>query len=163
MLATSLLAVTACGENRASAGEGEAASSERSEEAHSVEWTQDYEEALAEAKESDRPLLVLFTGSDWCPPCIQIERNVLRSEEFAAFASENVVLMKADFLRRSPQPDEIVEQNTALSRQYPVQGFPTVILIEPDSGDVIGANVGYSGAPASAYVEDLKAALARRS
>lgn len=156
LLAAFAFGATACGETEANA---DGAPAEQSVEA---DWTENYDEALAESKAGDRPMFLLFTGSDWCPPCMRLERRVLSSETFAEFAAGNLALMKADF-PRGPQSEAIARQNQALQRQYSIRGYPTVLLIEPQSGKVIFAESGYGGQSPAAYVESLKAALAKQS
>src|SRR5690606_2750379 len=97
-----------------------------------AQWSEDYPSALASARETNQPVFLLFTGSDWCPPCMQLEEKVFSSPVFAQFAEENMVLMKADF-PRGEQDESIAKQNAGLQRQYPIQGFPTVMLLHPQT------------------------------
>ena len=60
-------------------------------------WHSSYEKALEEVKEKGRPVLMLFTGSDWCPPCQRMDRELLDTDEFKKWAKENVVLLELDF------------------------------------------------------------------
>lgn len=106
-------------------------------------WTENFEEASRESAESHLPMLLLFTGSDWCPYCIKLERDVFRKREFQEFANQNLTLMKADFpsgrVRRG-----VREQNEELKAKYGVSGFPTVVFLSP-KGDVLGSFSGYGG------------------
>lgn len=146
-----LLLVAGCGPSEEPTGEQAGVEGE-------AQWSEDYPAALARAQESDRPMFVLFTGSDWCPPCMQLEKNVFSSPVFAEFAEENLTLMKADF-PRGKQDEAIAKQNAGLQRQYPIQGFPTVLLLNPQDGKVIFARSGYGGVTAEEYVEEIRAAL----
>ena len=63
-------------------------------------WLTDYDQAVKTAKETKRPILMLFTGSDWCPYCVKLEKNVLSKTEFKKYAKDNLVLLYLDFPRR---------------------------------------------------------------
>lgn len=119
-------------------------------------WTSDYAAAVASAKKADKPVLVLFTGSDWCPPCMYMERNVFPSKEFAAFAEKNLVLVKVEFLRNSPQPDAVRAANSALAEKFGIEGFPTTVILSPD-GKEIARRVG--GAPLKEFMAWLEQAV----
>jgi len=106
------------------------------------EWMTSYSEAQAKAKEASKPLVMLFTGSDWCPPCKMMEKDVFSSEEFGAYAEQNLVLLKLDFPRKTPQSDELKKQNGELAEKFGIQGFPTVVVLSPE-GKVLGSEVGF--------------------
>jgi len=106
------------------------------------EWMTSYSEAQAKAKEASKPLVMLFTGSDWCPPCKMMEKDVFSSEEFGAYAEQNLVLLKLDFPRKTPQSDELKQQNGELAEKFGIQGFPTVVVLSPE-GKVLGSEVGF--------------------
>lgn len=152
-LAAFVFTATACGGPDSESAGLEASRSE-------AQWSENYKESLATAKTDGRPLLLLFTGSDWCPPCMQLERNVLQSETFKQFAAEELVLMKADF-PRGQQDEAIARQNARLQQQYPVRAYPTVLLVEPESEKVIAAQPGYGGQSPEEYVSRLRQALAQ--
>lgn len=104
-------------------------------------WTENYDAALKTAKTDKKNVLVLFTGSDWCPPCMYMEKNVFPSKPFAEFADKNLVLVKLDFPRRKEQADATKAANAALAKQYEIEGFPTVVILSPD-GKEIARRVG---------------------
>ena len=62
----------------------------------SEEWLTDYDEALAESTRSGKPVLTLFTGSDWCPHCRTLEERVFSTSEFESWSEEHVVLLMLD-------------------------------------------------------------------
>lgn len=92
-------------------------------------WSTDLEKAFADAKEQKKSVLVEFTGSDWCPPCIAMEKNVFSKEEFVTAASKNYILVELDFPNGDP---ELKKKNTPYAEKYKIEGFPSVILF--DSG-----------------------------
>jgi hypothetical protein len=95
-------------------------------------WTTDFAAAQAEAAASGRRLLVLFTGSDWCPSCIQFEANVAHAPAFLNVATGSFVLVKLDYPRGLPQSAELRAQNDKLARQYAVEAFPSLFVISAD-------------------------------
>jgi thiol-disulfide isomerase/thioredoxin len=117
-------------------------------------WLTDLDSAKAQGVKENKPVLVDFTGSDWCPPCIQLHKVVFDSAEFAAVASK-YVLVELDFPRKTPQAPELKAKNAALSKQFGISGFPTVLLIDAKSGEVFGKTVGFGGQTAKEYLDKL--------
>jgi protein disulfide-isomerase len=119
------------------------------------EWLTDLAKAKAKAKEEKKLVLLDFTGSDWCPPCKALHKNVLTSKEFSDFAKDNLVLVEVDFPRSKKQSAELKKANKALQEQFSVTGYPTIVVLDPD-GKELSKNVGYSGASSAEYVANLK-------
>ena len=117
-------------------------------------WLTDLDAAKAQAVKDNKPVLVDFTGSDWCPPCIQLHKVVFESAEFAAVASK-YVLVELDYPRKTPQAPELKAKNAELSKKFGISGFPTVLLIDAKSGEVFGKTVGFGGQTAKEYLEKL--------
>ena len=120
-------------------------------------WETDFEAAQAKSKASGKPMLLDFTGSDWCGWCIRLKKEVFSQPEFAAYASKALVLVQLDFPRAKPQSDALKKQNEALSKKYGVRGFPTIILLSPE-GKLL-AETGYQRGGAAKYVAHLKELL----
>lgn len=117
-------------------------------------WQQDFAAASAAANTANKGLLLLFTGSDWCAPCQQLERQVLSKPEFVQAAAAHFVLVKLDFPRDAAQlPPERRRQNEALQERYGIQGYPTVLLL--DRSGVAYAETGYRDGGARDYVAHL--------
>lgn len=92
-------------------------------------WTTDLDKALADAKASKKSVLVEFTGSDWCPPCIAMRKNVFSKKEFVQAASKNFILVELDF----PKADKaLADKNQPLAEKYKIEGFPTVVLLNSE-------------------------------
>lgn len=92
-------------------------------------WTTDLDKAFEKAKAEKKSVLVEFTGSDWCPPCIAMRKNVFSKKEFVDAASKKYILVELDF----PNGDKAVkEKNEPYAKQYKIEGFPTVILFTPE-------------------------------
>lgn len=104
-------------------------------------WSEDFAASLARAKDEGKPVLLLFTGSDWCSYCILMENQVFSTSTFANYASDNLVLVKADFPRSPGLSEETKAQNAALAREFGVNGFPTVFVLS-SNGEVLERVVG---------------------
>ena len=117
-------------------------------------WLTDLDAAKAQAVKENKPVLVDFTGSDWCPPCKALHKNVFQSAEFAAVASK-YVLVELDYPKSKPQAPELKAKNAELSKRFGISGFPTVLLIDGKSGEVFGKTVGFGGQSAKEYLDKL--------
>jgi len=113
-------------------------------------WYDDFADAQAEAKKTGRPILVLFTGSDWCPYCVKLKENALDKADFRSFAAKRLILVYADFPRRTQLPAGLRIQNDNLAEKYGVDGYPTTIIIAPD-----GRELGRIGGCPSDYLRQV--------
>ena len=121
-------------------------------------WLTDFETAQARARSEKKLLLIEFTGSDWCPPCIMLGRQVFSQPEFKEYAAQHLVLLEVDFPRTKELSAEQRAANEKLAEQFGIDGFPTVIILAPD-GRKIG-ELGYMPGgpkPFIAAVEELRA------
>ena len=105
-------------------------------------WGDDYNAALATAAKEHKNVLLDFTGSDWCPICIAIKKDVFNKPAFKEYADKNLVLVEVDFPQGKSQSIEVRKQNDRLQEQYKVEGLPTLILLDPQ-GKFIKQNLGY--------------------
>lgn len=120
-------------------------------------WYTDLDEAKAVAAKENKPLLVDFTGSDWCGYCIKLHVEVFDKPEFEEFA-KNYVLVELDFPSKKPQPPEEKAKNKATQAKFGVSGFPTVLLLDAKTGEAYGRQSGYGpGSGPKAYIEKLSA------
>ena len=117
-------------------------------------WLTDLDAAKAQGAKENKPVMVNFTGSDWCPPCQSLHKSVFVTAEFAAFASK-YVLVELDYPRTKPQSPELKAKNREWQQKYAVNSFPTVLLIDAKSGEVFGKTVGFGGQSAKEYLEKL--------
>lgn len=122
-------------------------------------FTMDLDAAKAYASEKGLPLLLNFTGSDWCGWCKIMDKNVFTKPEWASYAKDNAVMVWIDFPKnKSLVPTKYVSRNTELQSKYAVSGFPTYLLIDAKADSVIGKlGAGRDKTPASfkAEVEGL--------
>lgn len=120
------------------------------------DWKYDFEEAKTLAKEKNQNIVLLFTGSDWCPPCIKLERKIFSNADFKKFADEKFVWVKADFPKRKKNrlSEEQQEKNYSLAKRYNKKMVFPVILVIDQEGQVLGAT-GYRKMSANRYMELL--------
>lgn len=128
-----------------------------------VNFSSDLEAAKALAAKEGKQLVIEFSGRTWCPPCKALLAEVLPSDEFAKFASERVVV-HLDYPRKSERTPEMIAASPALQKlmalrdEYKIEGFPTVILLDPN-GKELGRMLGYEpGMGATAFLAELTGA-----
>jgi protein disulfide-isomerase len=115
-------------------------------------WGDDYNAALATASKEHKNVLLDFTGSDWCGWCIRLKKETFDKPEFKAYADKNLELVEIDFPQGKTLSPEIQKQNAALQEQYNVQGFPTLVLLNPE-GKVIKQQSGYIPGGPKGFIE----------
>lgn len=120
-------------------------------------WTEDWALALATAKTTNLPMLVNFTGSDWCSWCIRLNDEVFSRKEFQDYATKNLILVKLDFPRRAQQSEALKTQNQKLQGQFGVQGYPTIVLVNEEGKEI--QRTGYQPGGAEKYVLHLQELL----
>jgi protein disulfide-isomerase len=104
-------------------------------EAQELVWNNNLKNSIDVSKKTKKPLLLFFTGSDWCGWCIRLQTEVFKTPEFKKWANENVVLVELDFPRRTVLAPEITEQNNQLQQFFAVQGYPTVWFVNASNSD----------------------------
>jgi thioredoxin-related protein len=104
-----------------------------------IEWTVDWEKARLQSNDRQLPIILVFSGSDWCAPCIRLEKAVFQQDDFAFWAESNAVMVRADFPRKQRNlSKEIQLQNDRLAAQFNPKGkFPLVVVTDPE-GEMLG-------------------------
>lgn len=122
-------------------------------------WLTNVEKAKEQAKAEKKLVLLEFTGSDWCPPCIALKKNVFDTDKFKAYAKENLVLVELDFPRDKSKITEMqAAYNRAKAKKFGVSGYPTVFLLDA-SGKELMKKVGFGrGVTVDSYIGSLKKA-----
>lgn len=124
-----------------------------------VGFIDDYDLALKRAKAENKLIVADFSGSDWCFWCQRLDKEVFQQEEFISVATNKYVLLMVDRPRdKSVLSEKAKEQNPKLIRQYGVQGFPTVLLL--DGEGKIQAETGFVGGGAKNYLQHLEEKVA---
>ena len=118
-------------------------------QAQELKWYTDVREAITVSNDSHKPMLMFFTGSDWCGWCIRLQNEVLTTAEFKKWAADNVILVELDYPRRTPQTPEIKNQNLELQQAFGIQGFPTIYFTSAESKD---GKVNFKGLGQTGYV-----------
>ncbi|MGV3756283.1 MAG: thioredoxin family protein [Verrucomicrobiota bacterium] len=116
-------------------------------------WATDYDAALKAARLYKRPVLINFTGSDWCGWCIRLKSEVFDTPEFDQFARSRLVLLEVDFPNRKPQSAALQQANEALQQKYAVTGYPTLYLVD-STGKVI-QKLGYMAGGPKVFIGQL--------
>jgi thiol:disulfide interchange protein len=118
-------------------------------------WLTDLPTALAQAKADKKVVLMDFTGSDWCPGCIELHKKIFSTSEFKNFANSNLVLMEVDFPENKPQPPELEKANKALAQQFKVDGFPVLIVVD-GNGKELARDLGTENETMDQFIVDAK-------
>lgn len=122
-----------------------------------VTWLGNFSDAKVEAAKSHKLILVNFSGSDWCGPCIRERKEILESATFENFAAEHLVLVRADFPRQKKNQlsKEQIKLNETLADKYNAEGkFPYTLLMD-ENGKVLKAWDGYPGVSPEVFVEQI--------
>ena len=107
-------------------------SCEAQTKSENLEWHTDMDEAIKISHKKNKPLMLFFTGSDWCGWCIKLQKEVFFKPEFEAWAKKNVVLVELDFPRRKKLSEKLRQQNASLQQTFQVQGYPTIYFVEAE-------------------------------
>lgn len=122
-------------------------------------WTDDFEAAKKQAEAEDKDLFVVFSGTDWCSWCVRLEKDILSKDGVLEKISENFVPVFIDVPQDESRLSELAKtQNRPLAERYRIQGFPTVLLMDPDG--IVFARTGYTTPDTDAYLKDVAELLA---
>ena len=122
----------------------------------SQNWLTNFEEAKQVAHSSNQKIILVFSGSDWCAPCIKLEKEIWKTEEFKAYSKSNFVMLRADFPRRKKNAlsKELQEHNNNLAEKYNKNGFFPLVVVLDENGKVLG-ETGYKKTIPNAYIKLL--------
>ena len=121
-------------------------------------WHYNMDEAKQIARKEHRHILLSFSGSDWCGPCIRMHKEILESEVFSKLADTALVMVNADFPRnrKNQLPAKQQELNNAMADQYNPKGdFPLTLLLNAD-GKVLKSWNGLPNEKAEAFATEVK-------
>jgi thioredoxin-related protein len=120
------------------------------------DWHTNFSKAKAQAKNEDKPIVLVFQGSDWCAPCIKLNKDVWSTDVFKAYAAEHYIMLQADFPRKkanSLSPEQTAA-NAKLAEAYNPRGiFPLVVLMD-ENGKVLG-ETSYKKLSPQEYIQEL--------
>jgi len=115
--------------------------------AQEQKWESDVAKASEASIKSKKPLLLFFTGSDWCGWCMKLQNDVFKKQEFTKWSNENVILVELDFPKRKQLSPELTKQNQELQQMFEVRGYPTVWFVMPSktNGKISFDKLGSTG------------------
>lgn len=120
-----------------------------------LHWETDMLKAVDRSIAEKKPMMLFFTGSDWCGWCIRLQKEVFFLPEFEKWANENVVLMELDYPRKKVVPQPLRDQNNQMQQMFGVRGYPTVWFVNPSKTD---QNVNFERIGSTGYVRGGPAA-----
>jgi thioredoxin-related protein len=122
-----------------------------------VTWSGDFSDAQKQATQEHKLILINFSGSDWCGPCIRLRKEILESSTFESYASGHLVLVRADFPRQKKDQlsKEQVKLNEALADKYNPDGkFPYTLLVD-ENGKVLKDWDGFPNETSDQFVSQI--------
>ena len=126
-----------------------------------VTWLGDFNEATSTAAGSHKLILINFSGSDWCGPCIRERREILETPAFENFASDHLILVRADFPRQKKNQlsKDQIKRNEALADKYNAGGkFPYTILVDAN-GKVLKSWDGFPNESPEDFVAQINSLI----
>lgn len=123
-----------------------------------VKWEPDFSKAKQTASEKHELILLNFSGSDWCGPCMRLKKEIFESDVFSKFADSSLVLVNADFPRnkKNQLDKETTKQNDALADKYNPDGkFPYTVLLDPQ-GNILKTWDGLPSEKAEDFTNEVK-------
>jgi disulfide reductase len=118
-------------------------------------WLTDFAKAKTQAKQENKMILMDFNGSDWCPPCKALRKNVLSTREFEEYAKQNLVLLDVDFPHSKEQSEALKKANQELQEKFQVDGYPTIVVLNRN-GKELTKKVGYAGQSTKEFIAELE-------
>ena len=117
------------------------------------DWRTDWDIAKVEAEQANKKLILVFSGSDWCIPCIKLEKEIWESPSFTQYAEQYYVLFRADFPKRKKNklPETIQKLNDRLASEYNSKGYFPLVVVLDAKGKVKG-QLGYEKLTPEAYI-----------
>lgn len=118
-------------------------------------WMTNFKTAQDSSVKSKKAMLIYFSGSDWCKPCIKLYNEILLTKEFMDFATGSFILVHADFPYHKKLPKDLQQQNDNLAEKYNPEGsFPKLVIVLPNGK--MKYSLGYSNVTPKQYIEMIK-------
>lgn len=127
-----------------------------------TEWHYDLQEAQSIARAQHRLILLNFSGSDWCGPCIRMHKEIFDNADFHELANSTLVLLNADFprLRKNQLPAKQQQANETMADRYNPNGkFPFTILLTADGKPLVSWD-GFPDGGEAAFIQRLQIVVA---
>lgn len=119
-------------------------------------WQTDIKVAKEIASKESKPIILVFQGSDWCAPCIKLDREIWSTDIFKKYAKENYVMLKADFPRKKKNTlsEKQTKANALLAEKYNKQGFFPFVVVLDSNGKVLGES-SYKKTTPENYIKEI--------
>ena len=103
----------------------------------SQNWQTDFSKAKELASQQNKKIVLVFSGSDWCGPCIKLEKTIWQSTKFKSYADDHFIMLRADFPKKKKNKlsKEQQAKNDFLAEKYHAR-FPWVVVLDAD-GNVL--------------------------
>ena len=121
-------------------------------------WETDFEKAKQTARAEHKNILLNFSGSDWCVPCINLKKDIFENNLFEKYANDHLILVNADFPRLKKHRLSVEQQakNDQLADIYNKDGiFPLTILLSSE-GQVLKKWEGLPHISANEFTDEIK-------
>ena len=102
----------------------------------------DWEVAKKESEISNKNILIVLTGSEWCKPCVKMEKNVFQANEFIEFANQNLIILEVNLPRHWDYDSKVVKDYTFFKNKYQTNSLPALILVNSDGKEIIKISDG---------------------
>ncbi|MEQ8364617.1 MAG: thioredoxin family protein [Cyclobacteriaceae bacterium] len=124
-------------------------------------WQYNFDQAKAEAKRDNKPIILNFSGSDWCGPCIKMTRDIFDKDTFINYAARHLVMVRADFPRskKNQLDPKQIKHNEVLAEKYNPQGkFPLTLLLDAN-GKVLKTWDGFKAGTPESFIDQINQTL----
>jgi len=135
-------------------GQGSPQATQQQQMATKLLWVESYEQALQMATKDHKPVILYFTGSDWCGWCKKMDQEVFSSTAFAEEIGGRFIFVKVDFPMNRKLPEAQARQNAQLKQRYGVTGYPTLVIVDGNGGFI--GETGYRAGGGKAYAQWLE-------
>ena len=121
---------------------------------YSQNWATNFDDAKAKAEKENKNILLVFSGSDWCGPCMKLDKVVWQSADFQMEANKSWVIYKADFPKKKANQlsPELTESNNKLAEKYNKNGSFLLVVLLDTKGKIIGMT-GFKNVSAQDYIK----------
>ncbi len=125
-------------------------------------WTMDLAAATKLAKEKDLPILINFTGSDWCGWCKLMDKKVFAQTEWKEYAAKKLILVTIDFPQnKSIVPSEYVARNNSLQQEFGIKGYPTYVVLDSTGEKELGRLGASPDASPQKFISEINNILSK--
>ncbi len=123
---------------------------------YSQEWQTNFDKAKEIALNENKKIILVFQGSDWCAPCIKLDKEIRSTKEFTTYAKKHFVMLKADFPRKKKNKlsETVNNNNKKLMELYNKKGFFPFVVVLDKNGNSLG-ETGYKKISPSEYIKTL--------